>query len=90
MSNRGRHHKKKSRYSYSWISKVLDDNIIDKILEHQKHQSGYHITNLKVFEKYPCAGRYDNGFTWVDTEEGRKYWKDVFDKVNDYKLTNNL
>lgn len=90
MSNRGRHKKKKSRYSHSWISKVLDDNIIDKILEHQKHQSRYHIGDLKVFEKYPYAGRYDNGFTWVDTEEEREYWQDIFDKVNDYKLTNNL
>lgn len=89
MSNRGRH-KKKSRYSHSWISKVLDDNIIDKILEHQKHQSVNNIVSLWIFERNPYAGRHDNGFTWVDTEEGREYWNDVFDKVNDYKLTNNL
>lgn len=90
MSNRGRHKKKKSKYFYSWISKILDDNIIDKILEHQKHQSRYHIVDLTVFEKYPYAGRPDGGFTWVDTEEGREYWNDVFDKVNTYKFTNKL
>lgn len=90
MSNRGRHKKKKSKYSYSWISKVLNDNTIDKMLEHQKHQSRDHIVNLSVFEKYPYAGRYDGGFTWSDTEEGREYWDDIFDKVNNYKFTNNL
>lgn len=90
MSNRGRHKKPKSKYAYSWISKVLDDNIIDKILEHQKHQSLYHIVSLRVFEKYPYVGSRDCGFTWANTEEGREYWKDVFDKVNHYKVINNL
>ena len=90
MSNRGRHKKKKSKYSYSWISKVLNDNTIDKILEHQKHQSRHNIVDLKVFEKCPYAGQYDGGFTWVNTEEGYEYWRNIINKIDDYKIENNL
>ncbi|MBQ7819937.1 MAG: hypothetical protein IJ341_09615 [Bacteroidales bacterium] len=90
MSNRGRHKKPKSKYAYSWISKILDDDTINKMLTYQKHQSRHNIVDLKVFEKHPYAGQYDNGFTWVDTEEGHKYWSDVLGKVNDYKIENNL
>lgn len=89
MSNRGRH-RKKSKYSYSWISKVLNDNTIDKILTYQKHHSRYNIVDLKVFENYPYADNYDGGFTWSNTEEGREYWGDIFDKINNYKIENNL
>lgn len=90
MSNRGRHRKPKSRYSYSWISNVLDDWIIDRILDLQEQHSTLHTRNLSVFEKDPFAGKYQQGFTWADTLEEWDYWDKVFTKVNDYKIENNL
>lgn len=90
MSNRGRHKKPKSKYAYSWISGILDDRVIDKILDTQQKHSKHHIRNLSVFEKDPYAGVYANGFTWVDTEEGHKYWNNIFTKVWYYKIENNL
>lgn len=90
MNNRGRHKKKKSKYAYSWISKILDDNVIDKILEHQKHKSKNNIVDLKVFENHPYAGSHGNGFVWKNTEEGWDYWNDVFEKVNNYKIIKRL
>lgn len=90
MSNRGRHKKSKSKYAHSWISNVLDDDTIDKILTRQKEQSIDHIVDLKVFEKNPHAGYRQNGFIWDATPEGWKYWCNVLDKVNNYKIENNL
>lgn len=90
MSNRGRHKTLKSKYAHSWISKILDDDTIDKMLEYQKHQSRHKIVDLKVFEKYPCASKYDDGFTWRQTPEGHDFWENIFSKVRNYKITNKL
>ena len=90
MSNRGRHKKKKSKYSYSWISNVLSDDIINRILDIQEQHSTHHIRNLNVFEKDPFAGKYQQGFTWADTPEEWDYWNEVFAKINYYKIENNL
>ena len=90
MSNRGRHHKKKSKYSYSWISNVLDDCIIDKILDTQEKYSAHNTRNLSVFEKDPFAGKYQQGFTWIHTPEGYGFWNNIFEKVRNYKDINNL
>ena len=90
MSNRGRHKKKKSKYSYSWISNILSDDIINKMLNIQEQHSTQHIRNLSVFEKDPFAGKYQQGFTWADTPEKWDYWNNVLTKVYDYKKDNNL
>ena len=90
MSNRGRHKKKKSKYSFSWISNVLDDCIIDEILDTQEKYSAHNTRNLSVFERDPYAGKHSNGFTWSNTPEGWEYWNDIFTKVRDYKVINNL
>lgn len=91
MSNRGRHRKRnKSKYSSSWISNVLDDYIIDKILINQEKYSAHTIRNLNVFEKDPYAGKYVDGFTWKQTPEGHDFWENVFSKVQNYKITNKL
>lgn len=90
MSNRGRHRKPKSRYAYSWISKVLDDCIINKILDTQEKYSAHNTRNLSVFEEDPYAGKYANGFTWSGTEEGSTYWSNILDKVYRYKIENKL
>lgn len=90
MSNRGRHRKPKSKYAYSWISRILDDNTIDKILEYQKHQSRHNIVDLKIFERDPYVNSNNNGFTWSNTKEGHRYWSNILYKVYDYKIKNNL
>ena len=72
-----------SRYSESWISKVLDDSIIDKLSNHQFVQSG--IRNLTVFEHDPFAGKFNGGFTWNGTPEGHEYWEKIMNKVRYYK-----
>lgn len=95
MANRGRHRKRHvkcilhvSRYHESWISKVLDDTIIDRILNYQYNQ-GY-INDLTVFEKNPSAGRISGGFTWSETTEGHDYWEKIMDKVRSYKIQYHL
>lgn len=90
MSNRGRHRKPKSRYAYSWISNVLDDWIIDRILDTQEKYSSHNTRNLNVFERNPYAGKYANGFTWIHTPEGQSFWDNIFTKVRDYKIKHNL
>lgn len=91
MANRGRHRKRHvkcilhiSRHHESWISKVLDDVTIDRILNHQFQQTG--MMDLSVFEKNPSAGRYNKGFTWFETIEGRDYWEETMDKLRSYKI----
>ena len=93
MANRGRHRKRHvkcilhvSKYHESWISDVLDDDTISKILEHQYNQSG--IKNLTVFEKFPCAGKSQCGFIWSNTPEGHGYWEKIMYKIDDYRNKN--
>ena len=95
MANRGRHRKRHvkcilhiSRYHASWISKVLDDETIDKILNHQSLQTG--IMDLSIFEKNPSAGRINRGFTWGNTIEGHDYWEKIMDKLRSYKIQYNV
>ena len=93
MANRGRHRKRHvkcilhvSKYHESWISEILDDTTIDRILDHQYGQSG--IRNLTIFEKFPCAGKCQQGFTWSHTPEGHNYWEKIMYKIDDYRNKN--
>ena len=95
MANRGRHRKRHvkcvihmSMYHTSWISKVLDDETITKILHHQQKQSG--IRDLTVFEKWPSAGASQRGFTWKYTLEGHRYWDNIMNTITTYKYSNKL
>ena len=95
MANRGRHRKRHvkcilhvSRYSESWISKVLDDETIDRILNHQFNQSG--IRDLKIFEHQYAAGSTMKGFTWMNTPEGQDYWEKTMTQIHDYKIKHDL
>ena len=95
MANRGRHRKRHvkcvlhmPRYHESWISKVLDDNIISLMLHRQLEQGNF--KDLLVFEKNPNAGRLNKGFTWSKAPEGHEYWENIMDKVTNYKQKNNL
>ena len=93
MANRGRHRKRHvkcilhvSRYSESWISKVLNDDIINKIINYQYAHSGIH--DLSVFEKNYFAGKHMNGFDWSNTLEGSDYWCKTMEKIAKYKREN--
>ena len=93
MANRGRHRKRHvkcvihmSMYHTSWISKVLDDATITKILDYQLIHSGKR--DLTVFEKTPYASIYAGGFNWSKTLEGSSYWDNVMSEITRYKKTN--
>ena len=95
MANRGRHRKRHvkcilhvSRYHISWISKVLDDDTITKILDYQSDHSGNRA--LTIFESDPYAGTSRGGFNWANTLEGPNYWNEIMDKIKRYKLTHNV
>ena len=77
-----------SRYHESWISKVLGDKIIDKMLNNQYKQVG--IKDLTIFEKNPSAGQLNKGFTWSNTTDGHGYWENIMDLVRSYKIQHNL
>lgn len=91
--NRGRHRKRHvkrilhvSRYSESWISDVLDDKTIDKILYYQSIHSN--VRDITVFEKCYYAGESSKGFNWSNTLEGDNYWCNVMTKIDKYKREN--
>ena len=49
--------------------------VIAKMLEHQKEQTG--VANITVFEKNISADAGDCGFTWSVTPEGSTFWNTV-------------
>lgn len=49
--------------------------VIAKMLEHQKEQTG--VANITVFEENISADAKDCGFTWSVTPEGGKFWNTV-------------
>lgn len=79
MSNRGRHHKK--AHADSWIYRILDKGIVDRILDYQFNESG--IRDLKVFESECNAGPIQKGFSWNKTKEGFGYWHDVMRMIGE-------
>ena len=93
MANRGRHRKRHvkhilhmSKYHESWISNVLDDETIAKILHHQFMQCGKQ--DLTVFERNPWSGSPQGGFTWDKTHEGHAYWEEIMYKIDNYRNKN--
>lgn len=84
MVNRGRHKKKaKPSYRYSWLSRVLSDSVITKMLQHQVDQGNP--PNIHIFENDFTASRYGGGFTWDKTPEGWAYWEMIRVQVAEYK-----
>lgn len=79
MSNRGRHHKKAC--ADSWIYRVLNKDIINRILDYQFNESG--IRDLKVFERTSSAGPRQKGFSWDKTKEGFGYWHNVMHIISE-------
>ena len=79
--NRGRH-KKSNKHL---IVQILGKTIANRMMECQKEQGN--LPNLNIFLYTPNASRYEEGFTWSDTEEGHHFWFVlIIDKLQEHNL----
>lgn len=55
--------------------KDLPEEIVEKMLERQVEQGNKR--DISVFENNIACGRFDGGFTWIDSKEGGLFWDGV-------------
>ena len=81
MSNRGRHKKKSTKYSNTWLTKVMTEGQLDLLFQRSREQG-----NNPTIDKIESMPKHISIISWEDAPEGWHFWNDILSKVEYYRI----
>lgn len=92
--NRGRHKKLNNRYPPE-INQLLYPEIFKKAFTPEqarlllkRQANAKNSLNLRIFEINYSADKWNGGFNWHETEEGKHYWDTLLTKYHLLRINN--